>query len=79
MLTAIAKDVNGLENLSLKIEKAPNTPAVLMATTADEVWQLLGELIQTQKEAERELKEQREEADRRSREIDRRFQEQREE
>ena len=50
-----------------------------MATTADEVWQLLGELIQTQKEAERELKEQREEADRRSREIDRRFQEQREE
>ncbi|MFM1842260.1 MAG: hypothetical protein RLZZ490_996 [Cyanobacteriota bacterium] len=50
-----------------------------MATTADEVWQLLGELIQIQKEAERELKEQREEADRRSREIDRRFQEQREE
>jgi hypothetical protein len=68
-----------VENLSFKIEKAPNTPAVIMATTADEVWQLLGELIQTQKEAERELKEQREEADRRSREIDRRFQEQREE
>jgi hypothetical protein len=43
-----------------------------MATTADEVWQLLGELIQAQKETERMLKEQREEAERR-------FQEQREE
>jgi hypothetical protein len=50
-----------------------------MATTADEVWQLLGELIQTQKEAERELKEQRQEAERMRQEGDRRFQEQREE
>ncbi|MBJ7899022.1 MAG: hypothetical protein GC158_03635 [Cyanobacteria bacterium RI_101] len=57
-----------------------------MATTADEVWQLLGELIQAQKETERMLKEQREEserarqeAERRARELDRRFQEQREE
>jgi len=53
-----------------------------MATTADEVWQLLGELIQAQKETERMLKEQREEAERmrqeaerRSQEADRRFQE----
>lgn len=28
-----------------------------MATTADEVWQLLGELIQSQKETERRLQE----------------------
>ncbi|MBJ7900067.1 MAG: hypothetical protein GC158_09140 [Cyanobacteria bacterium RI_101] len=50
-----------------------------MATTADEVWRLLGELIQAQKETESQLKEQQEEAERRSKEIDRRFQEQREE
>ncbi|MBE9240637.1 DUF3782 domain-containing protein [Synechocystis salina] len=54
-----------------------------MATTADEVWQLLGELIQAQKETERQLKEQREEVDHRFQEereeADRRFQEQREE
>ncbi|MBJ7901205.1 MAG: hypothetical protein GC158_15085 [Cyanobacteria bacterium RI_101] len=46
-----------------------------MATTPQEVWQLLGELIQAQKETERLLKEQSQEADRRSQEADRRFQE----
>ena len=34
-----------------------------MATTADEVWQLLGELIQSQKETERLLKEQSQETE----------------
>jgi hypothetical protein len=29
-----------------------------MATTADEVWQLLGELIQSQKETDRRFREQ---------------------
>ena len=53
-----------------------------MATTADEVWQLLGELVQAQKETERRFheterltKEQREEADRRSKKTDRQIQE----
>jgi hypothetical protein len=53
-----------------------------MATTADEVWQLLGELVQAQKEqreeSERmrqEAERMRQEADRRSQEMDRRFQE----
>ena len=46
-----------------------------MATTADEVWQLLGELIQAQKETERMLKEQREEAERMRQEAERRSQE----
>ena len=46
-----------------------------MATTADEVWQLLGELIQSQKETERLLQEQSQETDRRSQETDRRFKE----
>ncbi|MBE9204167.1 DUF3782 domain-containing protein [Synechocystis salina LEGE 06099] len=50
-----------------------------MATTADEVWQLLGELIQAQKETERQLKEQGEAAERRSQEANHRFQAQREE
>jgi hypothetical protein len=35
-----------------------------MATTADDVWQLLGELIQSQKETERLLKEQSQETER---------------
>ncbi|MFN9174485.1 MAG: DUF3782 domain-containing protein [Synechocystis sp.] len=60
-----------------------------MATTADEVWQLLGELIQSQKETERRfqeaehrfqeterlLKEQSQEADHRQRKTDRQIQE----
>ena len=53
-----------------------------MATTPQEVWQLLGELIEAQKETERRfqeterlLKEQSQEANRRSQEADRRFQE----
>ncbi|MGA1623966.1 MAG: DUF3782 domain-containing protein, partial [Synechocystis sp.] len=50
-----------------------------MATTADEVWQLLGELVQAQKETERLLNEQRQEAERSRQEADRRFQKQREE
>jgi hypothetical protein len=50
-----------------------------MATTADEVWQLLGELVQAQKETERLLNEQRQEAERSRQEADRRFQQQREE
>ena len=54
-----------------------------MATTADEVWQLLGELIQSQKEtdrrfqeAERLLQEQSQESDRRFRETERLIKEQ---
>ncbi|WLT36829.1 tektin family protein [Synechocystis sp. B12] len=50
-----------------------------MATTADEVWQLLGELVQAQKEQREESARMRQEADRRSQQMDRRFQEQREE
>ena len=46
-----------------------------MATTADEVWQLLGELIQSQKETERLLKEQSQETERRFQEGEQRFQE----
>jgi len=46
-----------------------------MATTADEVWQLLGELIQAQKETERLLQEQSQESDRRFQETDRHFRE----
>jgi hypothetical protein len=41
-----------------------------MSTTADEVWQLLGELIESQKETERLLKEQSQESDRRFRETE---------
>ena len=54
-----------------------------MATTADEVWQLLGELIQSQKETDHSLqetkqllKEQSQEADRRFRETERLIKEQ---
>ena len=50
-----------------------------MATTADEVWQLLGELVQAQKQQREESERMRQEAERRSREIDRQFQEQQEE
>ena len=53
-----------------------------MATTADEVWQLLGELVQAQKETERRfqeterlLKEQNQESDRRFQKTDRQIQE----
>ena len=46
-----------------------------MATTADEVWQLLGELIQVQKETERRFNEQQEETDRRFKKTDRQIQE----
>ena len=46
-----------------------------MATTADEVWELFGELIQAQKETERLLQEQSQESDRRFQETDRRFRE----
>jgi hypothetical protein len=48
---------------------------MIMATTANEVWQLLGELIQSQKETERLLQEQSQESDRRFQETDRRFRE----
>lgn len=47
-----------------------------MATTADEVWQLLGELIQSQKETERLLQEQSQESDRRFQETERLIKEQ---
>ena len=47
-----------------------------MTTTADEVWQLLGELIQSQKETERLLQEQSQESDRRFRETERLIKEQ---
>ena len=46
-----------------------------MATTADEVWQLLGELIKSQKETEQLFKEQSRESDRRFQESDRHFRE----
>ncbi|MDG2991925.1 hypothetical protein L3556_13430 [Candidatus Synechococcus calcipolaris G9] len=53
-----------------------------MATTADDVWRLLGELAVAQKETERRfqeteqlLKEQSQEAERRFQEAERRFQE----
>ncbi len=47
-----------------------------MATTADEVWQLLGELIKSQKETEQLFKEQSRESDRRFRETERLIKEQ---
>ncbi|AGF51752.1 slr2127 [Synechocystis sp. PCC 6803] len=47
-----------------------------MATTPQEVWQLLGELAQAQKETERLLKEQSQEADRRFQETERLLKEQ---
>jgi hypothetical protein len=47
-----------------------------MATTADEVWQLLGELIQAQKETERIIKEQSQETERRFQETERLIKEQ---
>jgi hypothetical protein len=46
-----------------------------MATAADEVWKLLRELIQAQKETERLLQEQSQESDHRFQETDRRFRE----
>ena len=46
-----------------------------MTTTADDVWQLLGELIAAQKETERIIKDQSQETDRRFQETERRFQE----
>ena len=46
-----------------------------MARTADEVWKLLRELIQAQKETERLLQEQSQESDHRFQETDRRFRE----
>ncbi|AIE75680.1 MULTISPECIES: DUF3782 domain-containing protein [unclassified Synechocystis] len=46
-----------------------------MATTADEVWQLLAELVQTQKETERLMREKSQETDRRFQETDRQIQE----
>lgn len=49
---------------------------MIMATTADEVWQLLGELIEAQKETERSLKAQSQEADRRFQETERLIKEQ---
>ena len=47
-----------------------------MATTADEVWQLLGELIKSQKETEQLFKEQSRESDRHFRETERLIKEQ---
>jgi hypothetical protein len=49
---------------------------MIMATTADEVWQLLGELIEAQKETERSLKAQSQEADRRFQQTERLIKEQ---
>ena len=46
-----------------------------MTTTADDVWRLLAELVEAQKETERILKEQSLETERRFQETDRRFQE----
>jgi hypothetical protein len=40
-----------------------------MATTADEVWQLLRELIQSQKETERHFQEQSQDSDRHFQDI----------
>jgi hypothetical protein len=47
-----------------------------MATTADEVWELFGELFQSQKETERLLQEQSQQSDRRFRETERLIEEQ---
>jgi hypothetical protein len=46
-----------------------------MATTADEVWRILGELAEAQKETERVIKEQAQETERRFQETDRQIQE----
>ena len=46
-----------------------------MATTSDDVWRILGELAEAQKETERLLQEQAQETERRSQETERRFQE----
>jgi hypothetical protein len=46
-----------------------------MATTADEVWALLGQLVESQKETERLLQESKLETDRRMQETDRHMQE----
>ncbi len=46
-----------------------------MASTPEEVWQLLGELVQSQKDTDRKLQELAQEADRRSQEVDRHLQE----
>lgn len=46
-----------------------------MATTADDVWVLLGQLIESQKETDRWMQESREEADRRRQETDRQIRE----
>ena len=46
-----------------------------MTTTADDVWRLLAELTAAQKETERLLKEQSQEADQRRKEADQRFKE----
>ena len=47
-----------------------------MTTTSDEVWRLLGELIQAQKETDRILKEQAQESEKRFQETDRLIKEQ---
>jgi hypothetical protein len=52
-----------------------NKGKITMANTAKEVWQLLGELIQAQKETERIIKEQSQETEHRFQETERRFQE----
>ncbi|MEB3188898.1 MAG: DUF3782 domain-containing protein [Snowella sp.] len=46
-----------------------------MATTAEDVWQLLAELTTAQKETDRQLKEQQKESERRQKEIDRQLKE----
>jgi hypothetical protein len=46
-----------------------------MSTTAEEIWELLGELIKAQKETDRILREQSQETDRKFQETDRKFQE----
>ena len=46
-----------------------------MATTADDVWRILGELAEAQKETEALIKQQAQESDRRFQESERRFQE----
>ncbi len=46
-----------------------------MSTTAEEIWELLGELIKAQKETDRLLREQSQETDRKFQETDRKFQE----
>ena len=48
----------------------------MATTTADEVWRLLGELIEAQKETERVLREQSQETERRFKETERLLKEQ---